>query len=428
VIAPTPGNAEENGSNVSTPTCRERALARGVSSVVGEGERAEPAPAPAEEPAPRRRRRTLFIVAAVLALVIGGVLAWTLIPWRSTESTDDAFIDGHVSQVSARVMGRISRVLVNDNQAVAPGDLLVELDPADYQSRLDSARAALNVAEAAKDAAEKTVAQVQASATAGIEQAEADVQSASAQVERARAEQAAATAESQRASTELERYQGLQQQSAVAPQELIRAQAAAQVASANLEAARRSVTASESAVVAARARVASARAEQQRVAVVQAQAAQAAAAVEQARAALRQAGLDLSYTRIAAPFAGRVAQRTAEPGAVVQPGQALLAVVSDDLWVTANFKETQLKRMRPGQPATIKIDAYPGQRFDAHVDSIQPGAGAAFSLLPPENATGNYVKVVQRVPVKIVFDALPDPRQFPMGPGMSVVPKVRVRE
>jgi membrane fusion protein (multidrug efflux system) len=197
------------------------------------------------------------------------------------------------------------------------------------------------------------------------------------------------------------------------------AQEAQQAASDNLHRA-------ESQLGEAKARLASARAAPSQVAFSRSQVETSAAEVGQAQAAVRQAELNLSYTKIFAPQAGRITRKSVEPGNYVQVGQTLFSIVPDQLWVVANFKETQLRYMRPGQPATIKVDAYPDQVFKGHVDSVQAGSGAAFSLLPPENATGNYVKIVQRVPVKIVFDHPPDPTH-PLGPGMSVEPEVKVR-
>lgn len=268
--------------------------------------------------------------AAVLAA--GGLYLYLSAP---TVSTDDAFIEAHVIPVSALVQGRVIRVLVDDNQAVKAGDLLAEIDPRDYQTRLDQARG-----KVASDRAETA-------------KTEADLKRASALFARDEASR----------------------------QELEHAQAAADAAKADLS---------------------------------------------QTEAALRQAELDLSYTKLLAPEGGRVTRKSVEPGGYVSVGQAVLALVPADAWVVANFKETQLTRMRPGQPASVLIDAYPEKRLRGRVDSIQAGTGARFSLLPAENATGNFVKVVQRVPVKIVLDEKPGAGRV-LAPGMSVDVEVDLR-
>ena len=243
----------------------------------------------------------------------------------------------------------------------------------------------------------------------------------------------AAEAEATRAAVDVQRYERLLQSGGVSRQEADTAVATNRSAAANLDAARRGEQAAadnlrqqEALVAQERAKLASAKAAPDQVAYSRAQAEQAAAQTAQLEAALRQAELDLSYTKIVAPETGRITRKSVEPGGYVQVGQTLFSIVPDQVWVVANFKETQLRSMRPGQPATVKVDAYPDKRFRGHVDSIQAGSGAAFSLLPPENATGNYVKVVQRVPVKILIDESPDPHHV-LGPGMSVVPEVTVR-
>jgi membrane fusion protein, multidrug efflux system len=283
------------------------------------------------------------------------------------------------------------------------------------------------------------------------------IKTAQANAEQALAQVAAAEAEAIRANADVPRYEQLYQKDEVSRQQLDNAVATARTANAQLEAARQRVTAAraqvddaqageqaaaeslrqaESQVDESRAKVGEARgqlaganARPHQVAASKSQVDVASAEVEQAQAAVRQAELDLSYTKIYAPEPGRITKRTVEVGEFLQPGTALFSIVPDNLWATANFKETQLTYMKPGQPVNITVDAYPGKAFRGHVDSIQRGSGAAFSLLPPENATGNYVKVVQRVPVKIVFDDptdLADPR-YALGPGMSVEPEVKVK-
>jgi membrane fusion protein (multidrug efflux system) len=315
------------------------------------------------ELAPRRSHRRIVVVGAIVLLI--GVVVGAVYYWDSTfyESTDDAYIEGHPVNVSARVSGNIVRIYVTDNQRVREGDPLVEIDPCDY---------AIGVAKA----------------EAAMQAAQADEQQASADIEVARADLA-------RQQQDLHRYEELAKEDAIAKQDLDHTRAATRTAEAILNAS------------------------EKRMAAARAQFVQAKAAADQSR-------LQLSYTKVYAAKAGRVTRRQVEQGSFVSVGQGLLAIVTDDLYVTANFKETQLTRMHPGQPATIKVDAYPGFTFDGHIDSIQAGTGAAFSLFPPENASGNFVKIVQRVPVKIVLDQPPDPNR-PLGLGMSVRPRVRIR-
>jgi membrane fusion protein, multidrug efflux system len=435
--------------------------------------------------AARRRplyRRPAFLVVAALVLLVAvvfGLRYWAYA--RTHESTDDAFIDGHVVQVSPKVSGYVAKVYVKDNQEVKEGDLVAELDARDFEARLAAARAALAAGAARQREAQAGVSLTRATSSAGVQQASSGVRQARAGVETARAaaaaerskisqagagvataqanaaqaaaQVAAAEAEANRANADVQRYQELFARDEVSRQRLDQAIAAAQTATANLEAARRRVAAAEAQVAEARSaeaaqaeqarraetqvggaqagvgealgRLAQAGAGQQQVAVSQAQAETAGASIEQLRAAVEQAELELSYTKIYAPESGRVTRKAIEEGVLVQPGQPLMAVVSGDVWVTANFKETQLNDIRPGQTVEVTVDAYPGHVFKAHVDSIQMGTGARFSLIPPENATGNYVKVVQRVPVKIVFDEPPDPNHM-LAPGMSVTPEVKV--
>jgi membrane fusion protein (multidrug efflux system) len=272
----------------------------------------------------------IFVAMAGAVLALSGFV----VAGRGWVSTDDAFIEGHVVPVSARVPGHVVRVLVDDNQLVKKGDALAEIDPRDYQTRLDDARAAVDGARAA------------------VRKTEVDVR----------------------------RYETLASRSEASRQTVDHAQADAEAARAALEA---------------------------------------------AQARLTQARLDLSYTSIEAPQAGRVTRKSVEEGAYVAVGQPLLAVVPSEVWVVANFKETQLRDMRPGQRAEIKVDAYPGT-LKGRVESLQAGTGARFSVLPPENATGNFVKVVQRMPVKIALDDAADSRRL-LAPGMSVEAEVQVK-
>jgi membrane fusion protein, multidrug efflux system len=337
-------------------------------------------------------RRALLLVVLVLlaAAAIGGGIVWWLRA-QQWETTDDAFIDVHMVQVAPQVAGRVLHVLVDDNRTVVAGQPLVEIDPADYQAKLDQALAN------------------QASAAGSLAQAKAQVGAALANTEQARAEVGVADANAVNAANQLRRDQPLAEQHVVSRQTLDNDIASSRSTAATL--------------VAAQKKLASAEAQQ---AVADSQVATAEANLKSAAAQVEQARLNLSYTKVAAPQAGRVANKTVAVGNYVQAGQNLMALVPVRVWITANFKETQLAHMRPGQPVDIEIDAYPGITFHGHVDSIEAGSGPAFSLLPPENATGNYVKVVQRVPVKIVFDDPPDPAHT-LGPGMSVVPSVKVR-
>ena len=292
--------------------------------------------------------------------------------------------------VSPRVPGFVTKLLVQDNQRVKAGDVLVELDPKDYEARVAQARADLATARAQSE---------QAKAQIAVEEAKAEQQQAAV---------AAVEAEKLRAEADLKRFEAVETR-AVSQSQRDLAQAQARSTTANLEVSRNQ----------AKAAVA-------QVALSRVSADAAAARVEQAQALLDLAELNLSYTRVTAAVDGRVTMRTVEPGINVQAGQALMALVPEEVWIVANFKETQLAYMRTNQPVTIRIDAYPGHKFKGRVDSIQSGTGARFSLLPAENAVGNYVKVVQRVPVKIVLDEKPDP-QLDIAPGMSVEPKVKVK-
>ena len=424
-----------------------------------------------------------FVIAAVIIFIVSAIVA--LRYWlyaRSHESTDDAFIDAHITQVSPKVSGYVVRLYVDSNQQVNKGDLLLEIDPRDFEARLEQARAALAAGEAKAKEAQTGVELTRANTQANVQQATGTVGRARAGVsgsraqaaaERSRASQAASTidtaranleqsraqvnaanAELVRAQADVARYQLLYSKDEVSQQQLDHAIAAARTAEAQLKAAQdrvaaaaaqvnemqaSSVAAAETArkaqadinaaqaqVQEAQGRLAQANTGHQQVEVSKAQAETATATLEQLRAAVAQAELDLSYTKIYAPDSGRVTNKSVEQGALVQSGQPLMAIVPGDVWVTANFKENQIGRMQPGQPAEIYVDAYPDKTFKGHVDSIQAGTGSRFSLLPPENATGNYVKVVQRVPVKIVFDEPPDPKHM-LAPGMSVVPGVKVR-
>ncbi|HUJ10253.1 MAG TPA: HlyD family secretion protein [Verrucomicrobiae bacterium] len=337
-----------------------------------------------------RRQRFFWIAIVAVPLLLVALGLYYFFEVRPYETTDDAFIDGHAIQVSPQVAGHVLQVFIRDNQVVKKGDPLVKIDPRDFDARLAAARAGL------------------AAARSRVAQANSQLAVTQATAEQDRAAVAAAQAEAERAQADLARYQSVEKR-AVSREQVDAAVAAGQSTAASLEVARKKADAAEAQVGLSRALIATAEAD-----------------VQRAEADVQQAELNRSYAEIDAPEDGWVTRRVVEEGEYVQVGQALLAVVEPNPWVTANFKETQLSLMKPGQPVEIRVDAFPQKDFKGHVDSIQAGTGAHFSLLPPENAVGNYVKVVQRVPVKIVFDEGEDPK-FPLPLGASVVPKVKVQ-
>jgi membrane fusion protein, multidrug efflux system len=378
-----------------------------------------------------------LIIGAVLVLLVGGFFAWRY--FASYESTDDAQVDGHLMPLSARISGYIQKVNVDDNQYVTAGTVLAEIDPRDYQVAADQARA--NVADAEAQAASlginvpitsiSTTSQTSAS-EADVENAKAGVSGAQQQYDAAKAQLAQAEANDVKAQDDLVRYKQLVEKQEVSQQQYDQALAAARASTATVASAAASASAAEQQIHQARARVLQAEANwrssqtgPQQVAVSQARARSAIATVAQKRAALEQAELNLQYTKLMAPVDG-VVMKNAEVGMNVQPGQQLFTIVPlNEVWFTANFKETQLKYMKPGQAANVHVDAN-GRDYKGHVDSIAGSSGARTSLLPPENATGNYVKVVQRVPVKIVLDPGENKDHY-LRLGMSVEPKVYVK-
>jgi membrane fusion protein (multidrug efflux system) len=371
----------------------------------------------------RRTRAALAVI--LLAVVVAGILAWRHFSGR--ESTDDAQIDGHVNPVAARVGGTVVAVLVADNQPVEPGTLLVRIDPRDYEVALARAQADLAENEATARAARTTVPLT--STTAGSQEtaADSDLAGAQARLAAAQAQLREAQARERQTAGDLERFRPLLAKDEISKQQFDAASTAADSARAFREAAEAAVHGAEKAIEAARARLAQARTGRAQVDIVSSRADSAAAKVEMARSALEQATLNLSYTEVKAPVRGVVSRKTVEVGQVVQPGQPLLALVPlDDVWVTANFKESQLKSIRPGQPVAIAVDAYGGRTYRGRVDSIAAATGSRFSLLPPENASGNYVKVVQRIPVKIVLEPGQD-KEHLLRPGLSVTPTVFTR-
>jgi len=435
----------------------------------------------------RRRplyRRPVFLIAAAVILllaIIFGARYWAYA--RSHESTDDAFVDGHIIQVSPKVPGYVLKVYVSDNQIVRAGDLIAEIDARDLQAKVDQVKAALTAGLSQQRQAQTQVTLTRATARANVRQATAGVQQArsgvtgaragaasersrtaqssaginttEANMQQARAQLSAAQAEATRANADVQRYQALFEKDEVSRQRLDQAIATARTANAQVDVANERIAATEAQVSQARAatsaqsatarraesQVGAARAQvnealgrleqantaPQQVAVSEAQAASAGANLAQLQAAVDEAELQLSYTKIYAPEDGRVTRKSVEVGALIQVGQPLMAIVPGDVWVTANFKESQIGSIRPGEPVEVTVDAYPGKIFKAHVDSIQAGTGSRFSLIPPENATGSYVKVVQRVPVKIVFEPNQIDSQHLLAPGMSAVPEVRIK-
>jgi len=376
----------------------------------------------------------VLLLGALLFLLVGGILTWRYYAVR--ETTDDAQIDGDIYAISSRITGHAIKVNVEDNDFVKTGTVLVELDPRDYQVALDRALGDLANAKAAAAAAGVTVPITSVTTSSQETAADADVRDATAVVAAAEKQQQAAEARvaeaeanDAKAQADLQRYTQLVAKLEISQQQYDYAVAAAKAAAAALQAARATAVAAHEEVSEARARWAEKQAQlrgaqtaPQHVAVSRSRAASAQAAVQTAQAAVEQARLNLEYTKILAPVDGIVGKKSVEVGENLQPGQALMAVVPiNDLYVTANFKETQLKNMRPGQAATIHVDAY-DRDYRGHVLNVAGATGERFSLLPPENASGNYVKVIQRVPVKIVFD--PGQETGVLRPGMSVEPSV----
>jgi membrane fusion protein (multidrug efflux system) len=402
----------------------------------------EPAKQPAGETeieAPRPRRRGIFIVAIVVAVIIGLVI-W----WHSTysEDTDDAQVTGHLIQVSARINGQVLKVDVEENQFVHAGDPIAELDPSDYQVAVENAQAALSSAQANAAAANVNVPLTTINTGSNLNSANADVKGSQAsvaeaekQLDAAHARVAQAQANYTKAQSDLDRYRPLVEKDVISKQQFDAAVAAADANKAALADAVANEQAATDAVSVALDKERQAQATQtyaqtgpQQVKAQSARAKQAEAQVQQAQAQLDQAKLNLSYCKIVAPADGIITRKSVEIDQNVSSGQNLLTLVSlQDIWVTANFKETQLKHMQPSQPVEIHVDAT-GRDYKGHVTQIGGATGSVLSLFPPENATGNYVKVVQRIPVRIDFTDLQneDPHQQ-LRPGLSVEPKVRVK-
>jgi membrane fusion protein (multidrug efflux system) len=392
---------------------------------------------------PKVQRLGILGGAVLIAAVVGLFLYF-----QNRESTDDAQIDGHITPIASKIYGKVASVLVDDNQAVKAGQMLVKIDPRDYQAAVDQARAALELAESEAQSAgvdvPRTAANVasgSSSADAGLLAAQADVARAQATYEQAQTADVAfaqanvdkSIANAALAQADLARYKPLMEKGEISKQQYDAAKANADAtasalkadqeklsqAQRNVEVVKAQLDAAKARVMQARAGVEGAQADKKQVSMRTADAQAKVAKVAEARASLDAALLNLSYTEVVAPVDGVATHKQVEPGQIVQAGQGLLVVVPlQDVWVTANFKETQLRKMKAGQKAEVKVDTY-GKTFSGHVDSIAGATGGVLSLLPPENATGNYVKVVQRIPVKIVLDPVSVDKAV-LRPGMNV--------
>jgi membrane fusion protein, multidrug efflux system len=402
---------------------------------VGEGE------SPTAGPARRSKTRMRWLIGLIaLVVVAASVLLYRY--FAAWESTDDAQIDGYIYPVSARVSGYVTRVLVDDNQYVQAGTVLVQLDPKDYDVALANAKATLANDQASAAALRTNVPITSVNTSSQLSTAQADLDNANAGLilaqrnfDAAQASLRQAEANDLKAQDDVTRYKPLAAKDEIPQLQYTQAVHSQEATAAAVEAARSSAAAAEQSVTQARSRIAQAQAEvqyaqtqPQQISVTRSRAQAADAETERAAAILQQAQLNLQYTTIVAPVNGIVGQRSVQPGQNVVPGQQMMTIVpldSQNIWVTANFKETQLKKMRPGQHVKISVDTY-GRKYEGHVLNIAGASGSRYSLLPPENATGNYVKVVQRIPVKIVFEKGQDPEHL-LRPGMSVEPNVNVQ-
>ncbi|HKN17032.1 MAG TPA: HlyD family secretion protein [Candidatus Sulfotelmatobacter sp.] len=381
----------------------------------------------------------IAIIIGVVVLLVVGFFVYRYV--SSYEDTDDAEIDGHINSISARITGHVARLDIVDNQYVEAGTVLVEIDPTDYQVAFDRAKADYEDARAAASAAGVNVPITDVNTTSQVSATEADVVSARAgiaaakqQFDAAQAQRVEAEANDVKVQNDLVRYKQLVDKEEISQQQYDQAVAAAKASAAAVVAAHAMADAAQSQVTQAQGKLVQAEANfryaqtaPRQMQIIRSRAESAEAQVLQKKAALDQAQLNLQYTKIIAPVAGVVSDRTVEVGQNVAPGQELMKIIPlNDIWITANFKETQLRYMKVGQPVTIEVDAN-GRKYNGKVNSIAGASGARFSLLPPENATGNYVKVVQRIPVKIVLDPGENKDQS-LRPGMSVEPKVWIRQ
>ena len=388
----------------------------------------------------RRTKLRAKIIVPIAALVLAALAAGLYHYYAGWESTDNAQIDGYINPISSRIAGYVTHVYIDDNQFVKAGTLLAEIDPKDYKVALKSAEATLANDEATAAASRENVPLTSIDTSSQVMSAQADVDHARAGVSASEKKLASvqaslieAEANHAKAQDDVERYKQLVDKQEISEQQYTQAVQTAKAAAAAVDAARSSVQGTSDQVTQAKARLQQALAQlrtartgPQQVRIERSRVLASEAKVQKSQAAVEHAQLNLSYTRIFAPVDGVVAKRSAQVGEYVTPGQQLMAIVPlNDLWVTANFKETQLKQMHVGLPVEIYVDAF-GRNYTGHVESLAGGTGAVFSLLPPENATGNYVKVVQRLPVRIRFDKGQDPDHL-LRPGMSVEPKVKVK-
>jgi len=420
-----------------------------VADTVAENDKAQadpktvaPSGEPAAPPPPANSSRRSIVIVVILLLVLGAVFMY----WRSTftEDTDDAQVDGNLYQVSSRVTGHVVKVYVDDNQTVQTGQPLVDIDPTDYQVALDQAQADLANAQAQYVQATVNVPITRVNVGTSVSTSGSDVRGSSdqvaqaeKQVEAANARVDQAKANAVKAQLDVDRYTPLVQKDVISKQQYDAAVAEAAASKAAVLEAESNVLASQNAVGAARQKLAQSQAQSQQsvanapgqVKVEQSRAAAADAAVKQAEAKVEQAKLNLSYTHITAPTAGIVNKKSVEVGGNLSVGQDLMTIIPlTDLWVTANFKETQLARMHMCQAVTLKVDAYGGRKFSGRITQVGGATGSMLSLFPPENATGNYVKVVQRIPVRIDFTNLAqEDGDYVLRPGLSVTPDVEVK-
>jgi membrane fusion protein (multidrug efflux system) len=395
----------------------------------------------AETKDPRQKSRRRFIIILVVAILIVGALLWY---WRSTfyEDTDDAQVNGNLIQLSSRISGNVIAVNFNENSPVKAGQVLAQLDPTDYQNVVQQDEANLAAAQANLESAQVNipVSRINSgtninSAAATVGQANQGVVQAQHQLQANQAQVAQAQANYIKAKLDVERYTPLVQRDIISKQQFDQAVATAAADEASVNQAQQNVTAAQANVRMMRDKVTQTLAQLQyaktgpdQVKIQKAKADQAEAQVEQSRSELAQAKLDLSYCRIVAPVNGIIASKSVQVGQNVAVGQNMATLASlDDIWITANFKETQLDSMRAGQPVTISVDAYGGKKYDGVVTQIGGATGSVLSLFPPENATGNYVKVVQRVPVRIDLKYPSEDKDHLLRPGMSVEPKVRIK-